>query len=204
MRPLVRDIQIDIPDNKYLFPSTAVFQGDTVAFQPLYAKRKWLGCPVKQCDKRTCPNLFMEGADWNRCWGEVFQIYRRNGPGALCVGDMVGIFYPREKNWFSLAGGTGHKHRCPGAPSIAHGFSIAAKWNQCWGEVFQIYAKGKTPGTIINDRDSITLFYIRGKKWVGLVNQKVDLRTCPGKGGAPTNDRYDVCWGEIFELVKRP
>ena len=204
MRPLVRDIKIDTPDNKYLFPSTAVFQGDTVAFQPLYDKNRWLGCPATQCDKRTCPRLFMEDADWNRCWGEVFQIYRRDGPGVLRVGDVVGIFYPREKNWLSLYRGTGHKSPCPGAPSIAHGFSSAAKWNQCWGEVFQIYAKGKTHGTIINDGDSITLLYIRSGRWVGLVNTNVDLRTCPGRVRPPPDDRYDVCWGEIFELVKKP
>ena len=68
--------------------------------------------------------------------------------------------------------------------------------------MFQIYAKGKTQGTIINNGDSITLFYIRGKKWVGLVNQNVDLRTCPGTVRPPPDDRYDVFWGEIFQLWK--
>ena len=39
----------------------------------------------------------MTGSDWTNCWGEVFRIYRMSGPGNVRVGDVVGIYYPRER-----------------------------------------------------------------------------------------------------------
>lgn len=144
----------------------------------------------------------MEGDDWTNCWGEVFHIYRMNGPGSVTVGDVIGLFYPREGNWFSMAGGVGHKNPCPGSPTNASGFENEDNWFHCWGEVFRIYARGKSIGQIITDHDHITLFFIQSKtKWVGLVDElDADLRTCPGTVRPPPDENYDICWGEIFEL----
>ena len=192
---------IDISDNKYLFLTTA--HGATVGFQPVYSKRNWLGCPDATCYKKSCPNLIMEGSDWTKCWGEVFRIYRKKGPGVVLAGDLVGIYYPREKKWLSLSGGLGQKQTCPGNPSSAYGFSSYVKWAQCYGEVFGIFARGRTLGTAITEGDYITLYYVHDKKWVGLVEDYVDLRTCPGEEAPPADDRYDVCWGEIFQLWRK-
>ena len=190
---------------EYFLPPAAVVHGDTVAFQPVYNKLYWLGCPSKKCDRKTCPRLYMEGNDWYNCWGEVFQIFRKEGPGVVYVGDTVGIFYPREKKWLSLAGGVGHKASCPGYINKYYGFYSYDKWEKCWGEVFEIYARGKAQGAIINEHDHITLYYKRKNLWVGLVNDHpVDLRTCPGKARPPPDDKYDRCWGEVFELWKKP
>ena len=189
----------------YYLNNAAVFHGDTVGFQRLYNKNNWLGCPDYKCNRKPCPRLYMEGSDWTTCWGEVFQIYRKSGPGALRVGDIVGIYYPREGNWLSLNLGFGHKHPCPGHPSHAHGFSGPEKWTKCWGEVFEIYARGKGMGATISSHDHVTIFYRQDRKWVGLVgDHHVDLRTCPGSVCPPPDHIYDKCWGEIFELWKRP
>ena len=178
--------------------------GNTIALQHLFQKRYWLGCaPAGKCTKATCPSLYMEGNDWNACWGEVFQIYRRRGPGLICVGNVVGLHYPRQKgNWFSMYKGQGHKARCPGQPTIAHGFQTKLRWFLCLGEVFKIYARGKPNGTPITDHDDIMLCYIRAKKWVGFFDPP-DFRTCPGTILPPPPNRYDVCWGEVAELWLR-
>ena len=56
----------------------AVAQDATIALQPLYKKLNWLGCAGNPCGKAGCPRLFMEGIDWDSCWGEAF---RKSGPG---------------------------------------------------------------------------------------------------------------------------
>lgn len=179
----------------------AVTQGATIALQLIYQKLQWLGCAGNPCGKAGCPRLFMEGNDWNACWGEVFQIYRQSGPSPVKVGDVIGIYFPRGQSWFALSGGRGHKEGCPGKPTTRYGFQSPHQWRVCWGEVFQIYAKGKKIGDIIESHDAIMIYFIRGQKWVGLVGNNPDLRDCPGKTRPPPSDRYDICWGEIFEIV---
>ena len=115
--------------------------GARIALQAVYQKVNWLGCAGQYCVKAGCPRLHMEGFDWNACWGEVFQIIRSAGPGTVKVGDVVGIYFPRGRSWFSMSGGRGHKEGCPGVPNKAFGFASRDKWQQCWGEVFQIYAR---------------------------------------------------------------
>ena len=41
------------------------------------------------------------------------------------------LYYEREGNWVSLAGGNTDKRSCPGAPPPPDG-----KFEDCWGEVF--------------------------------------------------------------------
>ena len=65
-----------------------------------------------------------------------------------------------------MAGG---RHPCPGTPTSAHGFANQDKWLICFGEVFRIYAKGKSIGQAIRDHDDIFLYYVNANKWVGLV-----------------------------------
>ena len=190
------DVKVDLQNA--LYPScNTVAQGATIALQPLYQKLNWLGCAGNRCGKAGCPRLFMEGKDWHSCWGEVFQIYRQSGPGTVKVGDVVGIYYPRGQKWFGQGVG---KQGCPGNPTMQHGFESAQHWGRCWGEVYQIYARGKRIGESIESHDAIAIYHIRFKRWVGLVGQNSDLRTCPGGTGPPPPDRYEACWGEIFEI----
>ena len=186
------DVQITLDSS-----SNAVTQGAIIALQPLYQKLNWLGCAGNHCGKAGCPRLFMEGKDWDSCWGEVFQIYRQSGPGTVKVGDVVGIYYPRGRKWF---GGGTRKAGCPGNPTMQHGFASAKHWGACWGEVYQIYARGKRIGESIESHDAIAIYYIHAKRWVGLVGQNSGLSTCPGKTRPPPPDRYEICWGESFEI----
>ena len=107
-----------------------------------------------------------------------------------------------KRNWFSMYKGQGHKARCPGQPTIAHGFQTKLRWFLCFGEVFKIYARGKPNGTPITDHDDIMLYYIHAKKWAGFFDPP-DFRTCPGTNRPPPPNRYDVCWGEVAELWLR-
>ena len=146
-----------------------------------------------------CPQLFMEGDDWKKCWGEVLKIYWAAGAGNVKVGDVVG-FYFGGGQWYSA---NGHKKGCPGTPTVKYSFAAREKWNEDWGEVFQIYAKGKYYGDTIQDHDNIAIYYVREKNWVALVGHNPGLSTCLGETWPPPPDRYDKCWGEIFELWLR-
>ena len=183
-----------------IFYYTAIItHGSTIALQPLYDKRNWLGCSGTACGKEACPNLYMEGDDWNKCMGQVFEIYHMCGPGEIKVGEAVGIYYPKEKNWFGCAGANCGKAGCPGKQSAQYGFENLGKWLGCWGEVFEIYARGKNPGEPITAHDDVILYYPRAADYVGLGNQ-AGHAGCPGKVQPPPKERYDVCWGEIFEI----
>jgi len=146
----------------------------------------------------------MEGRDWTNCWGEVFQIYRASGPGTVKVGDLVGIYYPRERGrWLGCPTEKCGKATCPGIPTIAYGFQNRENWLRCYGEVFKIYARGKSLGSAITAHDPVLLFYIQDQNWVGLDTTYVLHHTCPGTVRPPPSNKYDQCWGEVMEIWKR-
>ncbi|CAI8020927.1 hypothetical protein GBAR_LOCUS12466, partial [Geodia barretti] len=123
---------------------------------------KWLGCAGHPCGGAPCPRLIFTGAEWNNCWGEVFQIYRALGPGAIQSGDFVGLYYGRTRQWFSLSGNSGHTETCPGSVDPVTGFDHLHKWFICGGEVFRIYAYGKNDGAALDEEDDIVLYYPAG------------------------------------------
>ena len=93
----------------------------------------------------------MTGGDWTVCWGEVFQIYRAAGSGRVRAGDIVGFYYPHQPgHWLGCPGANCAKFDCPGFPTSAHGFASVDHWIRYWGEVFRVYANGKSYGTVIN------------------------------------------------------
>ena len=163
-----------------------------------------MSCAPNPCRRGTCPRLYMEGTEWNNCWGEVFRIYRFSGPGQVRAGEVIAINYPREAGrWFGCAGTYCGKASCPGTPTFAYGMQTHEKWFQCWGEVFKIYARGKALGAPLYSHDDIMLYYLQQGKWVALVGTYPDKRTCPGTIRPPPPFRYDICWGENFELWER-
>ena len=66
-----------------------------------------------------------------------------------------------------------------------------------------IYARGKAIGAPILEHDDITLLYVQSEQWVGLVESVPDYRTCPGTAYPPPPNKYNVCWGEIFEIWRQ-
>ena len=148
----------------------------------------------------------MMGNDWTACLGEVFRIYRALGPGAVRVGDLVGLYYPLEGGrWFGCGGSNCAKATCPGNPTTAHGFATAEDWYRCWGEVFVIYASGKGNGAIINAQDEIVLYYLQEGLWVGQGYEGYTRKYpgCLGPSRPPPLDRYDGCVLENFKIWKR-
>ena len=153
--------------------------------------------------------MSIEGNDWTTCWGEVFQIYRASGPGRVRVGDLVGIHFPGRStsgrqlwlgcNWLSC-----YTASCPGQPTTAHGFATQEHWYRCWGEVFKIYAKGKSDGAIINDRDDIMLYYLQEQLWVAQGDGDTKKFPCPGSTRPPPLSKYDFCPWETFTIWKKP
>ena len=93
----------------------------TIGLQFVANMGKWLGCAGHPCGGAPCPRLIFTGAEWNNCWGEVFQIYRALGPGAIQSGDFVGLYYGRTRQWFSLSGNSGHTETCPGSVNSVTG-----------------------------------------------------------------------------------
>ena len=177
-----------------------------MAFQPVYNKRYWLSCDFNPCrgGAASCAGLFMEGSDWTNCWGEVFQIYRASGPGTVKVGDVVGVYYPRQPGkWLGCSPSNCALATCPGTPTTTYGFQNSEKWLRCYGETFKIYARGKSLGSAITAHDAVMLFYIQGQKWVGLDTTYVGHRTCPGTARPPPPDKCERCWGEVMEVWKR-
>ena len=73
-----------LPENVHLLTKSyeALFSsvvelvhGSTVALKYYFEGNRWLGCAGGLCVGATCPRMFMFGADWMRCWGEVFRMY---------------------------------------------------------------------------------------------------------------------------------
>ncbi len=118
--------------------------------------------------------------DWKKCVGQVFEIYRRKGPGFVKVGDQVGLYYPRNKNWIGCAGQPCGQAGCPGQPTNKFGFHTKCKWNSCQGEVFRIFVKGKKMGATVNSDDDVALYYPSTRRWcLGFSQTSVHFSTAP-------------------------
>ena len=180
---------------------TVIRQGDTVALQS-HIKEKWLSCSGPECVTNACPGAIFQERDFNHCFGEVFQIYRPS-PGDIRSGDLVALHYPQQHaKWLGCLGNVCHKEGCPGHPSTQYGFSREDRWYQCNGEVYRIFAYGKSTGAIINSGDDVMLYFLITKTWVngeGLIDGK---NPCPGSE-PPRQDKFDVCAHEVFKIIKR-
>ena len=148
----------------------------------------------------------MSGNDWSRCSGEVFEIYRRKGPGVVRSGDKVSLHYPRERGrWLGCAGvHSCGKATCPGQPTMRYGFQNSGKWGPCWGEVYRIFAKGKNVGNRIRPMDDVFLYLINRKLWVSQCSSgHTRLRSCPGTSLPPPSSKFDSCSCETFKIYKK-
>jgi hypothetical protein len=182
----------------------AIRHGDTVAFQTS-TRYHWLGCAGTNCIGASHPGMYLTGNDWNDCWGEVFRIYRARGPGTVRVGDLVGIYYPKQRgHWMGCSGNECRRSPCPGNPTNAHGFASQEKWYTCSGEVFKIYARGKASGAIIDTTDDVSLYYLNRGLWVSQGHDTHTMKQpCLGTSRPPASLIYDGCAHEIFKIRKR-
>jgi hypothetical protein len=166
-----------------------------------YEGIKWLGCWSRhKCGTASCPGL-MFTADQAHCGGEIFRMYKRRGSGTIRIGDEVGLYYLGSKTWMSAWDNDGGVSKCPGEPSIDFGMNTVP--GKCRGEVFKVYAEGKSLGTPLNNKDYIMLHYPHGgNQWYSLYGGTSHKATCPGSSYPPPTSKYQKCGGEVFELWK--
>ena len=185
---------------------SALQSGSTIGLQ-LYNQR-WLSLAPSLSTSASCPGTVFNTDDWTRCWGEVFQIYRMKGSGTVRSGDTVGIYYPREKNWFSMSTGRGHKEGCPGTPNINTGFNKDNLWLQCWGEVFIVYAEGKSNGEEIKAGNRLAFFFPADPSHVSFQTDKTTLDQCMRRTSdnnpMPPACGFAACIDESVRLTIRP
>ena len=121
------------------------------------------------------------------------------------MGDLVGVYFPHRQKWLGCNSPSGDcgKYTCPGTPSTTYGFQNQEKWTACGGEVFIIYAKGKTVGNIITERDIIMLYYVIGNQWVNLANTNVARGSGPGPTRPPSASTYESQWSYTLDVWKQ-
>ena len=135
------------------------------------------------------------------------MIYRREGPGTVHSGDIVGIYYPHEDKWFSMYRGQGHKGACPGSPNIETGFSEDSLWSTCSPTVFLVFAEGKSNGEQIVAGDRLAFFYPANPNHVQFSATQVTLSQCMREkstsSSKPSNYAFIACEEEILWLAIR-
>ena len=141
--------------------------------------------------------------DWLTSKHNGFQIYRMNGKGNVRVGEVVAIYYTKEKKWLKSYSSYYIKDTCPGKPSQGNGMEDYEKWIECSESVFKIYAMGKSVGDDIRRGDDISLYVIRDKKWFSAESSYIQTKTCSGTSRPPSSHSYDQCYKEVFTLFKR-
>ena len=179
-----------------------VSQGDAVAFQT-YLRTKYIGCSSTYCTPTSGPGLYMNSYDWLTNSVTGFQIYRMNGKGDIRVGEVVAIYYLKEKKWMKCSGTYCTKDTCPGNPSQGNGMEDYEKWIGCSESVFKIYANGKSNGDNVRRGDDISLYHLKDMKWLSAETSYIQKNTCLGTSRPPSSHSYDTCYKEVFELFKR-
>ena len=181
-----------------------VKHGDTIASQSL-ARHWWLDCSDNEsCVQTYCSGLSCEEDDWKTCAKNAFRIYRARGPGEVLVGDIVGIYLTSEQGmWFSCRNATCSKHSCPGVATSDNGFAKKDDWLLCYGEVFKIYARGRSFSEPIMSHDDVMLNYIHEGNWVesGYFPYK---SICPGTIRPPPDEAYEYCYYNVYQIKKKP
>ena len=182
---------------------------DYLRLQFLGARDVWLGCPDgnRICDLRTCPSRNYNFRNFvNRCYGENFQII---GEGtsytSIKSGQRIRLRYLHEHNtWIGYPNGINcDKRTCPGTTSQGGNFAN----NRCWGEIFRMYARGKTDGQTIYNGAVVMLYYERSGRYVSIQGKNygddTSLDFCPGSP-PPAYLSYGICSKNAFRIYRKP
>jgi len=174
----------------------------------LGARDAWLGCPDTICDLRTCPS----GNNYRyfdaRCWGEEFQVIGE-GPNFSPIksGQRIRIRYLREHNsWMGCPNHekkTCDKRTCPGTTAQGKDFTN----DRCWGEIFIMYARGRTNGQVIQNGDVVMLYYKKIGLYVSIKGEDytddTSLNFSPGVV-PPAYLSYGICSKNAFRVYRKP
>ena len=90
---------------------------------------------------------------------------------------------------------------CPGTTSQAADFS------RCGGQIFRIYARGKTNGQIIYNGDVVMLYHPGGRRYVSIQGENeaddTSLNYCAGIT-PPAYLSYGICSKNAFQIYQKP
>ena len=169
------------------------------------AENAWLGCPYSVCDLRMCPSIHSHYyANFGKCKGEIFRIVN-DGTYFSTVksGQRIRLRYPDASNsWM----GCSHNNRCD-KRSCSGTTSQGRDFSKCEGEIFRIYARGRTDGQTIYNGDVVMLYYISGGKYVSIQGKNegddTSLNFCPGQT-PPTYLSYGICTKNAFRIYRKP
>ena len=155
-----------------------------------------------------CPSMIMTGEDWNRCYGEIFQIYQACGPRQVQSGDPVGLHYPNiPGQWLGVSRDC--QWMCK---DFMSGTSNHCKWICYTGSLVQMLGRSIQDLCQWQERGSYhrlrqwhhSLLYTRGN-WVAQPDTgNTGKFPCPGTVRPPPLSRVDVCPSEMFKIRKRP
>jgi len=73
-----------------------VKSGQRIRLRYVHKHNTWMGCPVaNRCDLRPCPGSLLQARDFERCRGEIFQLYARGKKDGEVIysGDVVMIYH---------------------------------------------------------------------------------------------------------------
>ena len=182
---------------------------DYLRLQFLGARDAWLGCPHSNtiCDLRKCPSSYGRYRNFDgQCYGEEFQIIGEGTSySSIRVGQRIRIRYIHEHNTWIGCSSESYcaKATCPGTTVQGGSFTN----DRCWGEIFKIYARGKTIGQIIYNGDLVMLFYVRAGRYVSIQGENeaddTSLSFCPGLA-PPTYLSYVICSKNVFRIYRKP
>ena len=176
---------------------------DYLRLQFLGAKNAWLGCPHAVCDSRRCPSYGKNYHDFDECGGEKFQII---GEGTrystIKCGQRIRLHF--ANTWMSCAKNNRcDKRTCSGTTTQGTDF----KNDRCWGEMFRIYARGKTNGQTIYNGDVVMLYYEHDGKYVSIQGEidgsDTSLNFCPAVVPPPYLS-YGICSKNSFRIYQKP
>ena len=181
---------------------------DYLRLQFLGAKHAWLGSGSSDniFDLRTCPTWNKNYRYFDRCLGGVFQIIGKGATSQsrqIKSGQLIRLRYINEHNtWMGCPfNNSCDKRTCPGTNIQASNFTM------CYGEIFIIYARGKTNGQTIYNGDVVMLYYYVGGKYVSIQGQNwgddTSLDFCPGKT-PPAYLSYGICSKNTFRIYRKP
>lgn len=114
----------------------------------------------------------------------------------LKFGSTFALQLMQKDHWFTCV-----RSKCGGAtcPQL---FFRGSDWNNCGGEVFQMY-RAAGPGPILTG-DFVGLYYPRENSWFSMWQGWGRKLTCPGKPstnlGFQDQERWYRCPGEVFRV----
>ena len=181
---------------------------DELRLQFLGANKAWLGCPYSTCDLRMCPSI--HGDHFSKlCGGEHFQIIGEGTRGSsIMSGQRIRLrsLHNNTNNFWMGCPSNTHcdKRTCPGTTAqLGNNFNN----NRCSGEIFRIYARGRTNGQIIYNGDVVMLYFVRGDKYIYIQGQSegddTSLNFCPG-AVPPAYLSYGICSKNAFRVYRKP